>query len=95
MLAGDGVTVTVGAAVPVPKRYTGWVAPATLSELSVSVRVPVRAPTPPGTKSIPTTQEPPAAIGVETEHVVVPESMTKFAPGGVMLVKFSGALPMF
>ena len=62
--------------------------------LSVSTRVPGKEPVAVGTKSTPTAQELPAAMGVDVEQVVVAESSLKFVLA-TMLLKLRAAFPMF
>jgi hypothetical protein len=74
MLDEDGVTATVGvdlfpAAVAVPISVMVWLAPATLSELSVNVREPEIAPAVVGAKLIWYVQEPPGISSAPVDDV--------------------------
>jgi hypothetical protein len=110
MLDEDGVTATVGvdlfpAAVAVPISVMVWLAPATLSELSVNVREPEIAPAVVGAKLIWYVQEPPGISSAPVDDVkrsrqvfavpiVNPAEMDGFVPvpGSV---KVSGYVPTF
>jgi hypothetical protein len=72
-LEGLMVTFGIGALFPVPLKAAVSEVPAWLSELPVTVSVPVKAPDVAGTKARATKQSEPAGITDEAEQSVYPE----------------------
>ena len=107
-LVGDICTVGV-AAVAVPSSVIVWVAPATLSELSVNVRVPEIAPAVVGAKLIWYVQDPPGISSAPADDVkrfgqviAVPFAVPIVNPAEIDglvpvpgIVKVSGYVPTF